>query len=218
MVAVPDGVDIDVATALLHAGATALGLAASIGIAADERVLVMGAAGGLGALLVQLALASGARIIGAARGEAKLAMIRDLGAEAVDYSEPGWGKRVAELTGDTGPDVVFDGVGGDLGREAFQVIAAGGRFSAHGAPERGLRGNRSTGRGPPSSDRQGNRAGSVPARRTRRGGSSRLGRASRWPDPAVIGHRFPLEQAAAAHAAMEARSVVGKTLLMVRDR
>jgi NADPH2:quinone reductase len=134
MVAVPNGVDIDVATALLHAGATALGLAASIGIAADERVLVMGAAGGLGALLVQLALASGARIIGAARGEAKLAMIRDLGAEAVDYSEPGWGKRVVELTGNTGPDVVFDGVGGDLGREAFQVIAAGGRFPRTAPP------------------------------------------------------------------------------------
>jgi NADPH2:quinone reductase len=33
----------------------------------------------------------------------------------------------------------------------------------------------------------------------------------------VIGHRFPLEQAAAAHAAMEARSVVGKTLLTVRN-
>jgi NADPH2:quinone reductase len=97
-------------------------------------VLVEAAAGGVGGLLVQLARAAGARVVGAARGPQKLDLAKELGAEAVvDYAEPGWPERVREATGGSGPDVVLDGVGGQIGREAFGVTARGGRFSLHGA-------------------------------------------------------------------------------------
>jgi NADPH2:quinone reductase len=56
-------------------------------------VLVTGAAGGLGILLVQLAIAAGGHVVAAARGERKLELLRSLGAEAVDYSAPDWTHR-----------------------------------------------------------------------------------------------------------------------------
>src|SRR5205085_2106083 len=59
-------------------------------------------------------------------------------AVVVDYSEPDWAKRVLDATGGTGPDVVFDGAGGEIGRAAFDITARGGRFSAHGAPGGGF--------------------------------------------------------------------------------
>ena len=65
LVAVPDGVDMAGATALLHDGATALGLARHTGIQPTDWVLVLSASG-LGLLLLQIAQASGAQVIGAA--------------------------------------------------------------------------------------------------------------------------------------------------------
>ena len=62
-------------------------------------MLVTAAAGGMGVLLVQLALPAGGQVIGTARGERKLAAVRQAGGQAVDYSEPGWTGRVLELTG-----------------------------------------------------------------------------------------------------------------------
>jgi NADPH2:quinone reductase len=82
LVPVPDGLGLREAAALLHDGATALGLAESTGISAGDRVLVVGAAGGLGILLLQLARAAGARAVGAARGKRKLDLILEMGASA----------------------------------------------------------------------------------------------------------------------------------------
>jgi len=74
-----------------------------------------GAGGGLGSLLVQLAHGAGGRVIAAARGGRKLALARDLGADAaLDYSQPGWTQQVREATGGAGVGVVFDGVGDRL--------------------------------------------------------------------------------------------------------
>jgi NADPH:quinone reductase len=89
---------------------------------------VEAAAGGVGSLLVQLARGAGARVVAAAGGERKLRVAGDLGAEgAVDYNEPGWTEKVRG-----GVDVVFDGVGGEVGRAAFELVRPGGRFCAFG--------------------------------------------------------------------------------------
>ena len=219
---VPDGVDLRVAAALLHDGATALGLLAGTGVKPGETVLVLGAAGGMALLLAQLARAEGARVIGTARlaGAPRAAEKRDaiLGAGAevvVDYTEAGWTSRVAEAAGGAGPDVVFDGVGGPLGRAAFGIVADGGRFSAHGAPggvfapvsaneaaERGVtvRGIEQVQNTPPRHEELVRQA-------LAEGAAGRL--------RPVIGQVFPLEQAADAHAALAARSVIGKTLLTI---
>ncbi|MEU6134377.1 zinc-binding dehydrogenase [Nocardioides sp. NPDC047086] len=130
---VPDALGLPEAVALHSDGSTAQGLVENARLRPGEWVLVEAAAGGVGSLLVQLALTAGARVIGAARGGRKLDLIRELGAVAVDYSERGWTKRVLETTGGAGPDVAFDGVGGEIGRAAFDVTARGGRFSVHGA-------------------------------------------------------------------------------------
>ncbi|MGI5328047.1 zinc-binding dehydrogenase [Actinomadura nitritigenes] len=217
LVPVPDGLGLPEAAALLNDGGTALGLFEGAKVRAGDRVLVEAAAGGLGSLLVQLALSAGARVVGAARGEAKLALIRELGAEAVDYSAPGWAKQALDApgAGDAGFDVVFDGVGGEIGRAAFGATARGGRFSVHGA---------SSGAAtviPP--DEAAERGVTVLGIEQLMGfGDGAKERALRAMEAAaegrigpVVGQRLPLERAAGAHAAMEARSVVGKTLLIV---
>jgi len=104
-------------------------------VGAGDRVLVVGASGGLGIVLVQLARARGARVVALARDERKLARVRTLGADAViDSAAPDWAGQARTALGGAGADVVFDNVGGDLGEAAFGLVAPGGRFSAHGTP------------------------------------------------------------------------------------
>ncbi|MEU5833143.1 zinc-binding dehydrogenase [Streptomyces diacarni] len=217
----PNGVSLRDATALTHDGPTAVRLFDNaVGEGAlrpGAWVLVPAAAGGLGSLLVQLARAAGARVVAAARGERKLALAREeLGAHAaVDYTEAGWTEKVRAVVGERGVDVVFDGAGGTLGGEAFELTARGGRFSAHGAPAGGF------------------------ARLPREAAAARgvalagIEQVQLSPEQAkplldralfeaaggrlapVVGQTFPLADAAGAHAAIEARETLGKTLLTV---
>ncbi|WP_329428157.1 zinc-binding dehydrogenase [Streptosporangium sp. NBC_01495] len=216
LIPVPEGLGLPEAVALHTDGSTALGLVEGARIRPGEWVLVEAAGGGVGSLLVQLAQAAGARVVGAARGARKLELARDLGAEvAVDYSDPDWTSRVREATGGAGPDVVFDGVGGEIGRAAFEVTADGGRFSVHGA---------SSGQVTeidPTRARQ--RAIEVIGIEQLFGFGPRMGR---WAEQVmseavagrirpIIGQTFPLERAADAHAAIESRGALGKTLLLI---
>lgn len=215
LIAVPDGLGLRDAAALLHDGPTALGLAEAARTQPGEWVLVTGAGGGLGILMVQLALAAGERVVAAARGKRKLDLLAELGAHAVvDYSLPGWEERVREATGGAGPDMVYDGVGGVIGLAAFQLTARGGQFSAHGAaagafapidPEEARR-REVTVRGID----QVQFTPDVARRLTERALSEAVVGRLR----PVIGQLFPLERAADAHRAMEARDVIGKTLLL----
>ena len=216
LVQVPDSLGLREAAALLHDGPTALGLAEKARLEPGDWALVLGAAGGLGILLVQRARAAGARVVGAARGKQKLDLVREVGADAVaDYSERGWLDRVREVTGGAGPDVIFDGVGGQVGLAAFGITARGGQFSAHGAAsgaftevdrqqadQRGItvRGIDQVQFAPADLKRLADRA---------------LSDAVAGKIKPVVGQTFPLQQAAAAHAAMEARSVIGKSLLLI---
>jgi NADPH2:quinone reductase len=216
LIAVPEGLGIAEAAALLHDGRTAVSLIDQAHVRAEEWVLVLGAGGGLGSLLVQLAHGAGARVIGAARGKQKLDLARELGADAlVDYSRSGWPKQVLAITNGEGADVVFDGVGGETGEAAFEVTTRGGRFSAHGAPSGGfaqidakeaeerhitVRGIEHVQFTPADGKRLTERAmAAAVAGRIR----------------PVIGQTFPLERAAEAHAAIEGRDVIGKTLLVI---
>ncbi len=134
LVGIPDELTDAVAAALLTDGRTALRVLDSVSIHAGTPVLITGAGGGMGLLLVGLVTARGARVVGAARGEAKLAATREQGADAaVDYSVTDWTDRVLTALDDDAPAVVLDGVGGDIGRAAFAITAGGGQFFAHGA-------------------------------------------------------------------------------------
>jgi NADPH:quinone reductase len=91
------------AAALLHDSRTAVSLIDQAHLRAGEWVLVHGAGGGLGSLLVQLAHDAGARVIGAARGKQKLNLSEELGADAVvDYSRSRWPEQVLADTGGAG--------------------------------------------------------------------------------------------------------------------
>ena len=215
LIPVPDGLDLRKAAALLHDGPTALALFDNARIEPQEQVLVLGAAGGLGLLLVQLAHAASAQVIGAARGRRKLDVVQEAGADvAVDYAEPGWAEQVRKVIGDAGFDVVFDGVGGTVGAAAFGLTAPGGRFSAHGAPSGGFA----------DIDAQAAQALGVTVRgieqvqfapaESKRLAERALSEAAAGRLRPVIGQTFPLERAAEAHAAMEARVVLGTTLLL----
>jgi NADPH:quinone reductase len=212
LIPVPAQVTPTAAAALLHDGATALGLLKRITITQGDQVLVTAAAGGLGALLVQCALAAGGRVIGAARSDAKLRLIRSLGADAVDYGDPGWAGRVRDLTGGRGADVVFDGAGGALGDTAFGVTAPGGTFSAHG-----MSAGRFAGIDPAQAEARRVTVHPVPQTAPddlKQLAAEAFAAAAAGRVRPVIGQTFPLAQATDAHEAIRSRTAIGKTLLL----
>jgi NADPH2:quinone reductase len=212
LIPIPDELGTHEAMALLHDGSTALAVFEAAEVQHGEAVLVQPAAGGLGSLLVQLAHVAGAHVVGAARGSRKLELIKELGADTVvDYSLPGWTDDVRDAVGTV--DVVFDGVGGDLGRAAFETTGHGSRFSNYGfaggasqidREQARLRGVRTRGL-----EQLGEFAPGRAARARRILGEAAQGRIR-----PIIGQVYPLSRAADAHAALEAREIVGKALLV----
>jgi NADPH2:quinone reductase len=205
---VPDGLALDAAVALLADGRTATMLVRAAAPRPGERVLVEAAAGGVGTLLVQLARGAGATVVAAAGGQRKLAVARELGADVgVDYGADGWTDRVGPL------DVVFDGVGGDVARAAFGCLRRGGRMVSFGL---------ASGAWADVPDAEAEAAGVTlvrparPAPETMRADTERaLAEAAAGRLRPLIGQRFPLARAADAHAAIQSRATVGKTLLEV---
>ncbi|HEU5270670.1 MAG TPA: quinone oxidoreductase [Jatrophihabitans sp.] len=115
-VPVPEGISLELAAGLLLQGMTAHYLVNSTyPVAEGDPVLVHAAAGGVGQLLVQLAKAKGARVIGTVSTDAKADKARSLGAdEIVNYTQVAdVAAAVRELTGGQGVAVVYDGVGKD---------------------------------------------------------------------------------------------------------
>ena len=124
LIAVPGGLGMAEAAALLHDGRTAVSLIDQARLRAGEWVLVLGAGGGLGSLVVQLAHGAGARVIGSARGKQKLNLAEELGADAVvDYSQSRWPEQVLADTGGAGADLAF------VVDNAVSEGAAGTRFA-----------------------------------------------------------------------------------------
>jgi NADPH2:quinone reductase len=215
LVPIPDGLDLPDAAALAHDGVTAMGILEAMTIKPSERVLILGAAGGMGTLLVQLAHSAGAQVVGAARGTQKLDLVTRLGADAVvDYSEDDWTDRVREAFGGLPVDVLLDGVGGTLGTEAFGLVAHGGRVSAHGAASGGFA----------QLDETNARARGILVRGIEnvqfeapemvRLATKALVEAAAGRVRPVICRVFALSDAVEAHRAMETRAVGGKALLI----
>ena len=212
LIEVPDGVTLRDAVALLADGRTALALAGRAGLRTGDTVLVEAAAGGVGTLLVQIARNAGARVVALAGQPRKLAIARDLGADlTVDYSQDGWETQVRDAVGEV--DVVFDGVGGDIGRAAFGLLAPGGRFCPFGMAS----GSFAPVTAELAQARQVTiRAGAAASPEELAGlVLTALAETAAGRLRPVIGQEFELAAAAAAHAAIEARTTVGKTLLTV---
>jgi NADPH:quinone reductase len=200
----------DVAVAMIGTGRTAMMILDAARLSPDDVVLVTGAAGGLGNLLVQACRNAGSLVVGVAGGQAKVHRVLAAGAHvAVDYSRPEWAQRVREALVDRSVTLVLDGVGGAQGRAALELLGFGGRLVlfgwASGEPipvtpeELAERGVTATTLQRPADLR------SLEDRALREAAVGRL--------VPAIGH-FALADAAAAHRAMEQRATTGKTVLV----
>jgi NADPH2:quinone reductase len=133
VVGIPDGVTDGQALAAIIQGLTAWHLLRTVArVAPGETVVVGGAAGGVGSLLVQLARAFGAgRVIGLAGSEDKRALVMELGAdEALDQGRE-------DLTEALGPvDVVIESAGGRVFDACFDALAPMGRIVVNGIASR----------------------------------------------------------------------------------
>lgn len=92
-----------------------------------ETVLVHSAAGGLGVMAIQVAVAKGCRVFGTAGSDEKCAFVRSHGAlDCFNYSSPDWLESVMQATGRKGVNLVFDPVG--LVEQSVKCIARRGRI------------------------------------------------------------------------------------------
>jgi NADPH:quinone reductase-like Zn-dependent oxidoreductase len=143
LVRVPDGVDLVEALALGLNYVTAYQLLERlVPLPAGARVLVHGAAGGVGTALLDLGRRRGLVVYGTASA-GKHELVRSYGATPIDYRSEDFVARVAELSGGAGVDAVFDPIGGAHLARSNQTLRAGGTlvsFGASGDLDRGLLG------------------------------------------------------------------------------
>jgi NADPH2:quinone reductase len=209
LIAVPGALALDDAAALLADGRTAMALTAAAQPKPHETVLVEAAAGGVGSLLLRLAKNAGCRVVAVASTTAKLDVARRLGADlTVNYQDPDWTATVRAEAG--GVDVAYDGVGGQIGQDAFTLLNPGGRYCAFGMA------SGSFARIPDDARPDIHRVTLAPLSpaATRELVRAALAEAVGGRLRPVIGQRFPLQRAADAHAVIEARGTIGKTLLV----
>ena len=127
---VPPGTDPAHAAALMYAHGTALYALRDRGaLKSGESLLILGASGGVGLAAVELGKLMGAKVIAAASSAEKLALCRARGAdEAIDYTKEDLRDRLKAISGGRGVDVIYDAVGGAHTETAFRSIAWNGRL------------------------------------------------------------------------------------------
>lgn len=218
LVPVPPGVSDEAAAAALLKGLTAHLLLSRFGqVESGSTILVHAAAGGVGLILCQWARALGARVIGTVGSPEKARLAAANGCDhPILYRQENFPQRVLELTGGEGVPVVFDGVGKATFDGSLESLAPFGRLVAFG-----------------------NASGAVPAVDVLRltpkcltlarpsvatgirthddllaAARDLFGQLLSGVVRPVIGQRFPLNEAAKAHQALEARETLGATILL----
>lgn len=212
LIEVPEPVELADAVALLADGRTSVALIRAAEVQPGDVCLVEAAAGGLGSLLVQLVRDAGGRVVAAVGGDRKVAVAERLGADVVvDYRRPDWLDRVRDAV--DAVDVVFDGVGGGIGHAASDLVRDGGRFLRYGMASGAF-----TELADEVTEKRGItvvRGAPVTPEAMRELSQTALTLAATGRLAPLIGQTFPLEHAGDAHAAIEDRTSVGKTLLLV---
>ena len=188
-------------------------------LAPGETVLIHGGSSGIGATAIQVAAARGSRVLTTVGNEAKQAFCRKLGAElAINYRTEDWLDAVLAATGKRGVDVVLDMVAGPYVEKNLRALAPDGRYSMiaflQGAKAEvnfgHVLGKRLTITG--STLR--------PQSTAQKAAIARDVEETLWPLVAAGKYRtevfrtFPLAEAAAAHALMEASEHMGKIVLL----
>ena len=131
LVPVPSGLDPAEAVSLILNYVTAYQmLHRSAKVRPGQRVLIHGAAGGVGSALLQLGRLAGLEMYGTCSSRGASA-VSDLGGIPIDYQHQDFVKEIHRLTGE-GVDVVFDGIGGTHIWRSRKALRPGGRVVAYG--------------------------------------------------------------------------------------
>jgi len=144
LIRIPESVSYVEAAALPCAYGSALRMMYSIGgVSKGEKVLILGASGGVGVCCVQLAKLAGATVIACAGTPEKLARLKELGADyAINYADQDFVKEAYSLVGkparrgagaNHGVDVVVNYTGGDTWVKSLRCLRVGGRLLTCGA-------------------------------------------------------------------------------------
>lgn len=219
LVPVPASVSDEQATAAMMHGLTAHYLVNDAHkLKAGETALVHAAAGGVGMLVVQLAHAIGARVIGTASSDEKAKLSKEAGAdEVIVFTRQDFETEVKRLTDGKGVDVVYDGVGKATFEKNLNVMRTRGMLVIYGM---------SSGAVPPVDPAKLSEKGSLYMARTTLAHftATRQELLARTSDlfrlieegklHMQIAKKYPLAEAAQAHHDMEARKLAGKLLLV----
>jgi len=140
---IPDSMPFDEAACFIFTyGTSHYALKDRAAIARGETLLVLGAAGGVGAAAIELGKAMGARVIAAVSSTDKAEFCRSLGAdETIVYprdmdraAQKEFSAAIKKAAGPAGVDVVYDAVGGDYAEPSLRAINWNGRFLVVGFP------------------------------------------------------------------------------------
>ncbi|MBI2123103.1 MAG: quinone oxidoreductase [Armatimonadetes bacterium] len=218
-VSVPAPVGFEQAAAAMLQGMTAHYLShTTYPLTRGETALIHAAAGGVGALLVQMAKRRGARVIATVSTEEKAKIAREAGAdEVIIYTRTDFESEVKRLTDGHGVHVVFDSVGKDTFEKSLNCLTLRGMLVLFG---------QASGRVPPVDPTLLNTQGSLFLTRpslhhythTRQELLQHANEVLGWVASGALRLRvdrtFPLEQAAEAHAYLQSRTALGKVLLI----
>ena len=219
LVPVPDETSFEAAASVMLQGMTAHYLChGSYRLSGGDTALIHAAAGGVGLLLTQMAKRLGARVIGTVSTEAKAALARRAGAdEVILYTQTDFADAVKELTDGQGVNVVYDSVGKTTFEKGLGLLRPLGYMVLFG---------QSSGAVDPVDPQVLSASGSIFLTRptmmhyvsTRAELLARSGDILSWVGRGEldvhVGERFPLENAADAHGALEGRKTTGKVLLI----
>jgi NADPH2:quinone reductase len=218
-VPVPDGVDPELAAAVMLQGMTAQYLCtATYPVREGETALLHAAAGGVGLLLTQMLAAKGVRVLATTSTDEKAGLARAAGAaEVIRYDREDLRTEVQRLTDGRGVDVVYDGVGASTFDAGLDVLVPRGMMVLFGA---------SSGPVPPVDPQTLNSKGSLFLTRPTLAhyiadrsellerSSDVLGQVADGSLDVRIGGRYRLEEAGRAHEDLQGRRTTGKLLVV----
>lgn len=215
----PESADVEQAVALSNYQVAYALLHETNGPRRPRSVLVVGAAGGVGSALVQLAKVAGMTVIGTVSGPEKAAFAQAMGADhIVNYQERSVPEAALEVTGGEGVDLVLEHVGGPALTGCLAALANWGTLVSYNAlsplPDKDLLAEMRAhvGRSPAvrcfsfhsyDHDREGRR-------RLMGAAIDLLGKGAIRP---AIGARFPLAEVRQAHALIDAGTALGKIVM-----
>ncbi len=219
LVRLPDSIDFAVAAAMMLKGMTARYLLrTTVLIQPGDRILFHAAAGGVGLIACQWAAHLGAEVIGTVGSDEKAILARQNGCRhVINYRKENFVARVKEITNNAGVRVVYDSVGRDTFASSLDCLQPRGMLVSFG---------QSSGPVPPFDLLQLSVKGSLYLTRPVLGAyvatrTELLETAEDLFDVVASGvvkiavtRRYPLAQAAKAHAALESRATTGSTVLI----